>query len=335
MNNDTFLSNFFNESYIHYSNNDRCKRIFEEAHKYFGDKLTIGFLSKIIKNELLASYIISSTSRKYLSLETALENNNSPEDSILIYVEELDLYMIFDTIINYASFCGNLCNPFQDIKIEFMPYQIVPTNIRQKVVFSIRGSTEEKEHIKKYAEEYFKSELYEFKNGNDEEITMMMDLVENYDESVKFVDELYEFVSKKKMKLAKNIIKLYVYSEKNNNYTMSLIYYNENPNTKKLTINDIVRNSNFSIIPQKIINKNIEANYKESISKTEEKRIFAIEWIKKNPPIDKEKKQDYFNRFCKSTNNKIRQGSFNDYVKSFIDVEEVRINDIRKWAYIK
>jgi hypothetical protein len=321
MSNNTFLENFFNE----YVSNNKYKEIFEEVYDYFGDKLTISFLSKIMKNELLTKYIFSSISKKYLYIGEALENNVS-NNSILLYCEELGLYIIFDNISNCVLLFNNLCN--SDTKIEFL-YQIVPIDSRQKVVFSIGGSIEDKERIKRYIENYYKCDLYVVKNGKEEEITIIMNLVENYVESVKVVNKLYEFISKKDTNLAKNIIKSYIYYAHNYNYTMNLLYFNESYtfDNKKLEINDIIKNSNF-VIP-------IKNNKIINMTKTEEKRILAIEWIQNNPPIDKEKKQDYFNRFCENTNKKIRQGVFNSCVESLVDVKEVRINDIRRWDYIK
>lgn len=321
-----FFEKFINDSTTYY-NTTQGKLIYQEIYKYFGNNLTLSFLMKTISYPLLSHYLVSSTSRKYLSKNDALRDNNKNKESILIYVEELEIYLVFDDIVSYNFMRSRM--DFESNKgITFIPYQIVPTNIKQKIVFSLRGNEEENLKLKQLSREFFRSEIYSFKKNNEEEITIIVDLVSNYYEVFNIVKELCNKVFQQNGNIAKNILPLHEHIVDSISYTMSIIYYDSDL-SKGYMMEDIFRHTKFI--------KKIEDNNK--IIETSNNNIFdkneiMNNWIKNNPPQDKEGKVKYYTKFCNETKRNFKQNLFNKCVTDNYNITEIRIKGLRCWTYV-
>lgn len=138
-----------------YSNNNPT--LLENMNNLFKEKITMNFLTNVVKNEVLATHYYNSNSKKYLGLDYAISNTKR-YDNILIYFDELNAYALFDNVQQYEIFLSNLKENLREI-INFSPYQILLAEVRQKVIILVKGNEEIAKDVAKYAKTYFNNDI--------------------------------------------------------------------------------------------------------------------------------------------------------------------------------
>jgi hypothetical protein len=304
-------------------------KVFADMNNYFGDALTISLALRTLDNAMVAHQLmdVNINSSKYLTIGEAFKNVNT-STNILAYIEELDLYVVFNTLHDFKVFLARFnveCNR----GIKMMPYQIVLSNIKQKIVFGISGSDNEMNEIKKYCKDFFKTELISTKNGNKEQVIPIVPLVSNYNEVIMTVKRLYEFIAIKNKHLAENVIILHEHVAEGINFTRRLIYYDEDIH-KGYTINDFLHTTDFDkkteeeIIP---VNKIIRVDKRAEIMNN------AIKWIIENPPFERELKWDYWIKYIHDNTENISIQMFNKYIRENTKAREIVFRKKKCWTY--
>lgn len=307
-------------------------RFLDKLNEVFGDKLTISLVMRSIKYvDIMCNLLdMSSISKIYLSVDDILKEVNSPTN-IVIYVEELNLYVFFDNMDHFNRFRQRFGTESLN-NIALLLYQIVLSSVRQKVIFSVKGNQNDIDNIKKFTKEYFKAELISTKKENNEEIIPIIPLVKNYDEVMRSVRGLYDYIAKIDIFLSQCIIPLLEYSSNNKSYSRRMLYFDEMIH-KNFVSYDYVHTTDFP----KLKIENPQICSMKIIEKPTKKDI-AINWITLNYPVEREFRIDYWNKYIRSltdTNDVDTIQHFTQYVKEITGAKEHTYKKMRCWSYKK
>lgn len=200
-----------------------------------GANITLETLYKITKNEVISSQLFVSKyeSHFFNSLSDAFMKMTSK--STLIRIPELNLYLVCDDIVKCISLIDRVYNysiphdmrpPRLVGKYDFSPYQLVFTDVVQRVVFRMIGTDEDAEHVEKSCKLLFGKDIV-IKITADviyKQFTLKI-IVENFDAAKNKVDELEKFINNSNLNLSDRfeIHKLKVRDYNGKSYTMSLI----------------------------------------------------------------------------------------------------------------
>jgi hypothetical protein len=186
-----------------------CEKEIELYNKILCDipNISINSLYKMIEHKVLTIIIFNSgvNCNKYFNLVEALSKLDNTH--ILIFIEELELYLTFVDIHKCSKMLDRVCfNKTYIAKIEkefnavptCSPYQIVLSNQRQKLTFTITGNDEDIKEVRKCCRDLFKcdTEINDYRfNGNKKynEITVQL-MADNLKESANLVEELKDYL---------------------------------------------------------------------------------------------------------------------------------------------
>lgn len=186
-----------------------CEKEVELYNKILCDipNVSINSLHKMIKHKVLTFIIFNSGVKcnKYFNFAETLSKLDNTH--ILIFIEELELYLTFIDINKCSKLLDMLCfNKTYIAKIEknfnsipiCSPYQIVLSNQRQKFTFMITGSDEDIKEVRKYCCDLFKcdTEINDYRfddNKKYNEITVQL-IIDNLKESASLIEELKDYL---------------------------------------------------------------------------------------------------------------------------------------------
>tara|TARA_R110002153_G_C13332376_1_gene498253 strand:- start:4163 stop:5149 length:987 start_codon:yes stop_codon:yes gene_type:complete len=248
------------------------------------------------KHRSLMMKFLRSDCKKYTNVETAIKNVTKAE--ILINCTELDLYGVF-SLKDYVHFVDGVRNESYAYDVDYNPTQVVLASWQQKIVFLCSPS--KGDIIKKHASIYFRSDIDIIEKNNMTEITVLNKLVPNLEESNICFYDFMNFMHNQltKVEIAELDIKLpYIsYSnsiEKEKYFTCNLKNHIELKDIQELA--NVLKSGGFLQVNGN--NNNVHHN---NINITiNVNTITPNEWIRANPPGDREEKTVYHQRYVES-----------------------------------
>jgi hypothetical protein len=249
--------------------------------------MTVENLYKVVKNEIISGWIFDSRveAKRYFRISDALDSVAIDDKrSIIIGIDELSIYMVFNSTKSYLYLMGNLYDEIlankeriNPVNISLTVRQILRENEERKPAFRIEGSENNIELVRKHCTVLFKNPTILMTNNNNKKQIMICITVENLTESNKKIDELKRYIVDHDMELFDNIVIYQIPESKHNNitYTISQVrdelanikdiidYLQRNPDENKSVI------FNFGNISQTVINGNNNTSKTKNRIKTE------------------------------------------------------------------
>ncbi len=231
---------------------------------------------------------------------------------LCIYVDGVDRYMVFDNIEYYSSFlalCGAFDGPYPGIParpndVKQIPhYQIVLTEKKQKLIFAYGKNItsndklldEVKNDIKKQIKECFGAESIIIHNDLWKSHQIIIDkIVDNINANGEYCKQLCDHIISSGADYHKNIASPPII----NDYEMELSYmlpalFQDMNEVNRITKN-LLGGKTFNITYNININGPINININDNTVNMGS----TINWLKNNPPVNKESTSGYYKRYC-------------------------------------
>ena len=256
------------------------------------------------------------------------------KDKILVYITEIFLYGVF-TLAEYVNFIGNIQTEDDDgNKVPYNPKQITLSGFPQRIVFMCSGDDKVVTKIKKYCEIHFKSKVQINNDGDKTDVVIQSPVVRNLEESQKMFEEFCKYVSDrediKPLGLCQDITNIddvqYMINSIGEHRDITKIEeLMERLSGFPMTVNiNINYGGNF------IVGDNNVINIGKDKLKTDTKS-----WIKNNPPKNREKKTEYYERYKSSSVNVMSERIFAQLVPSIAGCESLKTGGYNYWVYNK
>lgn len=263
-------------------------------------------------HRMLMYRFLSNNCQHFSSLSKAI--SAATDDKMLVYIAELHLYGVF-TPVNYFDFTSQL-----EEGTSFTPKQISLSAFRQRVVFVCEGDDKMVTRMVKYCERHFASYVRVVADDGKNDIIMQSPIVENLIESKRL---FAEFVEDLKLKAGpqKFNIKQAIESEGGVEFVTSRIQCDKPLNNpadimQYLTGLPQVVTVNFNNYGGSMfIGGSGNTNYVKA-SMPKDQLSDAVNWIKSNPPMHREIKSAYYERYIAGTSatNHISDRSLNKLI---------------------
>lgn len=171
-------------------------------------------LYKISQNAPLANLLFCSTvkARRYFELEHAIAKLNN--HNILIGIDEVSIYLLFDNLTNYLNFMTKVYDaiihdPIHGKNTEcegasFSPRQIILSFQSQKIIFRINGTPEDIELARKYCEELFGVKVVITTDDGQKLINIAI-IIENLDKIAENIMKIQRYINTKDDDLTRRI----------------------------------------------------------------------------------------------------------------------------------
>lgn len=266
---------------------EKNPELFKKAEALTGD---YKILAKIYDNIKLFSRINKSGCLIYSELVFAIfALETLPDESILIQFTEIDLYGIF-TSEQYLNFIKNLGDDIEEYDISVNLYQVVISGKKQKLVFAC---TDFKyfDKLQNYARDCFGEDVSKSSN----QLTVNI-ITQNEAEIADNYNKLYNFINNRNdqpcCESMKQIQLLQAMQYKFRKYSC-------NDTLSAKNMEELVKALRGATINAPIIigNYNIIGNQNKQIINQADPKQSARDWIKNNPPADRESSGKYFERW--------------------------------------
>lgn len=277
-------------------------RIFKDA---MGITKDCEVLAKIYDNIPLFRVYYGSECTRYKSADDALYDLQ--QDSILMYFADIDLYGMF-TPDNYTSFCSSIREKKADYDFEVDIYQLVLAEHKQKLVFLC---TDEKyyDKMKTYAEACFGTTTHRLQK----EITVNIPCNGNED-IISAYDKLYNYICDHGDQQCGEAMKQFQ-PRKTRYYSYRKYKCSDTLDVRTVeALVELLRSMTINA-PIIIGNNNTMKNISVINTPTDKKQP-TIEWIKDNPPHDKEITTDYYTRYTSDVDYPIANNQFGKLVRA-------------------
>ena len=260
------------------------------------DDITYDNLSTLLKltnNEDLSKIVFKSNSNKYFKLIDCLNKYNN-ESQFMIYIDALNLYLLFDDFI----YLGQMISEIKALPTKPSIYQFIKKEFKQKLTLNIIDET----YIK--MAKLSLSVTIEQNSSFMWELTINDRLYNNYDECKTEYDAFVEKYNAFGKVFISTLLKKKIYEYTRYNISSMFI---DSSNVLK----NILYISDNRTIMAPVVKK--EVNKKNQIT---------LDWISSNPPLEKEQKLDYYDRYNESTiEKKVSKNMYTQLVKSLGYVE--------------
>lgn len=297
-------------------------------------KVTIEVISKVSKNIRLFQLFEKISGEKFISIEDALNAAaaDTSREKILIYFRELDLYGLFTTK-EYLDLVSNMQTRYEnDPNISFRPQQIILSGLPQKLVFICYGDEKIIEKIRGYVAKKYNCEISSVRTDLMTEITVQKKGGNTYDEMQQSFHDLLQYVSDNDIDTKKMIHPLQV--EKSRDYTYICA---ELPCdlSKHNTIEDIIASlktlhGGNIVLNFTIVNGNMIVNNDNRVTVKEKEKNVTKEWIKNNPPKNRERKTEYYSKYKIAIKNHVAETVFGRMMKE-LGYETRKTSEGREW----
>jgi hypothetical protein len=289
--------------------------------------------------------------RRFFSINEAISQLN--RDNILVIVQEIGTYLLFDEISNYHNLVNSIfgtINHYDTCDFRnntFSPYQIVLKDQPQKIVFFAKDSNDnDVDRIKEVCKKLFNTDILVLKADGHTEFTLL-----DTPSAKSFTDTTVEFgkLTEKLTKYHNNLANVVQLPPINKTMLGDdyIIYYVGNTNTNSI---EYATNSLMKYLPSKgdgvtsvtvNVTTNITGNNNNintgsgniKVKKlSPEKRLkITEEWINNNLPEDSIGSSDYYNLYRDNCNiQPISPGKFNDFVSN-LGYNKQRKDNINYW----
>lgn len=249
-------------------------------------------LYRVVKNEIISTWIFDTRiqGKIYYRISDALDSVPiNDEQSIIIGIDELKIYMVIESTKSYLYLMNGLYEKIANnigAKVNLTIRQILRSHEGRKPALMISGSEENIELATKYCIDLFKNPTIVMSNNiNNDKMRdvkkqiMLCITVENLEESNKKIDELKRYIVDHNMELFENIVIYQIPESIHNNvkYTISqvrdeltnlkdiLMCLQRNPDDYKSVV------YNIGHINQTVINGNHNVSDINNSSKTEKR----------------------------------------------------------------
>lgn len=244
----------------------------------------IKILLSIVDNHLLSKVVFESTATKYYKTQDAL-NNLLHNDQMLIYLESLNIYMLFNDVNEFTLFIRTAKNPTNI-------YQIIKHDMKQKLILNIIDEACVK-HIQSLTSEL----SIERNNGFLWEITFNGMIYQNY----KHMEEEY---SKYSVNISPTFInKLFLLSliRKGIHQYVRINISSAFTKDPGMVTKHIIYTPPICAPPIVVQPTTSQTKRLQTILKNNQ---YVTDWINVNPPEDIDTKQEYYQRFLKKCTRK-------------------------------
>jgi hypothetical protein len=281
------------------------------------------------KNKPLLSRFLDAKCKHHSSIERAIEHIT--HDDILMYVTELHLYGVFQ-LEHYLSFIKDVSELYLDDRGTYTPKQVILSGFPQRIAFICAGDEKFIGRIKDYCELYFKTSVHINTEGNKTDMVVSDPLVRNLEESRVAFKEFFKFVNSREpvspLQLAQDVRETrtgqYIFSSVSDHVNVTEI----EDLVKKLGSLPITFNINLSHCN----NVTISGVTINAAAATDDKSEIK-EWIRKNPPLNREKKSDYYTRYKGANIEHLAENQFAKMVPMICGCESIKSHGVRYWIY--
>jgi hypothetical protein len=271
---------------------------------YLQLRKTVGIVDKesvfaITEHKYLLRRVLKSRFYKFANIADAIVQAELNKEHILVHFTELGLYGVTD-IETYHNFVQNVRDDIEDYDISYKPAQVVLESWQQKVIFYCCMDT--KEAIVEHAKTFFKSDVQCIDNGKNSEITVNI-LADNNARATQLYHDFMNYVNKASKKDYENANcrmppMLFANASKEKYFNSVLPPHSEINDFKELGM-ILKAGSILNVVVAgrghlgTIIINNVNKNDPSS----------PIDWVKQNPPVNRQTNSDYHNKYIKSGGN--------------------------------
>ncbi|SIP86177.1 Hypothetical protein PACV_465 [Pacmanvirus A23] len=303
--------------------------IVKKINETFGKLRDLEILYRISQNKKLFMIYARSECKKYINILEAFDKVCL--DELIIYFAELELYGVFK-LDDYYNFCKMINEKLEDGDIDNISIQqLILADQKQKLVFVSSDNSIEK--IRNYVKEYLGADISIIETENKKEITILEPTTENFNSAREIYDKLYNYIYKKDKIAASQISPMQLLHEREYKYTSP----SANDNFAVKSVDELVKilkslPSGAVIKQLNIVNGGNVINNNITKIKTD-KYSEARDWIKNNPPQEREITTEYYSRYLDSKPIAIvKNNQFGPLVKSVTRMNSVQgTAGIRKW----
>lgn len=283
----------------------------------------------VTQNKPLLSRFLDAKCKHHSSIERAIEHIT--QDDILMYVTELHLYGVFQ-LDHYLNFVKEVSELYLDDRGTYTPKQVILSGFPQRIAFICAGDEKFIGRIKDYCELYFKTTVHVKTEGNKTDMVVSDPMMKNLDESRVAFKEFFSYVNSREpvspLQLTQDVrdarIGQYILSSIGDHINATLV----EEIVKKL--GSIPVTYNITLTQCKYINIGGDTiNNAAAVNENEETKG----WIRKNPPLNREKKLDYYNRYKDANEKHIAENQFAKIVPTVCGCQKLKSNGINYWIY--
>jgi len=281
-------------------------------------------LAKIYDNILLFNIYMRAECQRYAELAEALWNLKG--DSILIYFAEINLYGIF-TNDAYLNFCRNINGKIEDEELNTISvYQLVMSGKKQKLVFMCTDI----DYTRKMCD-YARDCFGEAASSTKKQITVNIscndenEITSAYNKLYNYVREKKDFQCCESMKQVQ-LLQKFQHDYREYEFSDSIAASNFEELTKILKSVSVVQGDIHIIINNNgVIGNNnvVTINNKDT----------AKNWIRENPPAEREKTTEYYKRYSSAIKNPVADNQFGKLIREN-GYENIKSNSVRYWKKI-
>jgi hypothetical protein len=288
-----------------------------------GIPVDIEILLKLVNNQEITKVVFESVSQKYVKIQQAFDNYTS-NDQILVYIDTIELYVLFNDVMTFTIFTNNLKKCSSRVNI----YQIIKKEFKQKLVVNIIDEN----CIKMTQSLANNAEIIVEKTSNFLwEITFGGAIYENYNAVKKVYDEL---ISNIDQAYVGRIFLTPILRKKFDEYTrlnINSIYIQ--PTSKIIKNSSTIVEIDIEVKHQSDQNTTVEPILCKRMQTLIKNNQSTIDWIHKNPPEDAEQKVVYYGRYITaiSAGKPPSQSTFTSCMK-YIGYDEQQKNGKQFWV---
>lgn len=319
------VADVFNSNHV---NTDMYRKL---VNMFGEDVLTVGIITRVSKNIKLFRLFEVIPGEKFIRVEDALASANKSHERILIHFTELNLYGLFEHT-QYQSLVAQIHERYEDNNnISFRPRQIILSGLPQKLVFICLGDETIVEKIRGYVAKKYKCEIKSVKTADRTEITVQGAGGNSYDEMQQSYYDLINFIGgdnevRGKM-LPMPIEKISGHSYLSADLSCDLSKHN--------TIEDIIASlktlhGGNIVINFTIVNGTMNVHNDNRVTVKEKEKNVTKDWIKNNPPKNRERKTEYYSKYKIAIKNHVAETVFGRMMKE-LGYETRKTSEGREW----
>lgn len=242
-------------------------------------------------HRLVLSQFLYADCKHFSSVEKAV--SAATQDDILMYITEICLYGVF-TPKNYMEFITNVRSNSDEDNITYHPKQIMLSGFPQRIAFMCAGDQKFIDRIKYYCEIYFKSKVQINTDGDKTDIVVQAPIVKNLSESQSAFANFFSFINTKEKVSALQIAQE-IHHTRDAAYMVSTL----GDHMRAVVVDDLLeRLGSFPGIINIYVNNG--TMYVNNNCGNRDEKAAVKDWIRNNPPANREKKVDYYAKYKNS-----------------------------------
>lgn len=313
-----------------------CEKEVELYNKIINNvpNITLNSLYKMTKNLVLTKIIFDKYKyNKYFNIAEALTKLD--DKHILIFIEELELYLVFTKAYTSFDIIDIIYSKFHIFRSENVmgmisyctTYQVVLSNQRQKLTFTITGSDDDINDVRKYCCDLFKRDAvinnYNYRGDKKyNEITVQL-YVNELKESTTLIEELKDYLHATNPVLRKRVE---IHSMDDIIYDNKRYYLSFIGKTAEKEDSEYFECKYY----EKILKYTPEDNDKHNEMNDINQKIKALKWLSANLPKDGDSIDNVYNSYKMTSTANITALMFNNIIIS-LGYYKKKVNNMYVW----